>query len=135
MPDLLFASCCPCHQVGRGYGHLFFVFSFRFSPFSHCVLYHQFTTPSICSHSLPTVSRSFLTQSSVFLTSFFHPLSGHLLSAHFSLPFTSFVLKTLLHSNLQSQFVQCSLSRSLHSRNVSYPVVCSNLYFLLLFLC
>ena len=77
----------------------------------------------------------------VFIASFSLPLSGHLLSAIFHLPFSTwparvnFFCKTFLHSKLHSPSVHASLISSLNSHDSSYQVVFGNLDLLRLFFC
>ena len=129
----LFYSCCPCH--------IFFVFSFLSSLFSHRVLYQQSPTPSVFYCRSPFYSNSFqislnVILPSVFLASLFLPLSEHLLSMQiFHLPFfpnvrpiSAYSLITLFIKLLRSQIVHSSLIRSLHSHDYSYPDVFANLH-------
>ena len=69
-------------EVGHGYRHLFFVFSFFSSLFSHYILYHQFPTPSTFCCCSPLSSHSFqISLNAVFPShsrSSSLPFSGHL---------------------------------------------------------
>ena len=121
------------------------------SHFSNCVLYHKCPTSSIfcccssfSSHSFQISLNAVLPSHSRLSTPPFplHILSISLPIVH--LPFLplvrpisfyphQFLLKTFHHSNLHSQFVHSSLTRSLHFHDSSYPVAFANLHFLLLF--
>ena len=84
--NLLLSSCCPVIRVRVAMVTVIFsLSSFLYSLFSHCVLYQQSPTPIIfccspfSSHSFQ-VSRCPPITFSIFFTSYFLPLSGHLLS-------------------------------------------------------
>ena len=139
-------------EVGHGYCHLFFAFSFLFSPFSHCVLYQQSPTPIFHCYST-FFSYSFQISLKAVLPSHSQtsspPFSLHFLGicsfckffiSHFpTCPFQptphQFILNTFLHSNLHSQFFHFFLSALFTTvyHESSYPVVFKNLHHLMLF--
>ena len=129
-------------------------FSSLSSLFSHYIIYQQSPTHIFffILHSSPPLSRSLLT---VVTSPQFHSSSPHFfihflgicclpvfyltflshMTEQFQSNLCQFLLKTVHHSNLHSQFVLSSLILSLLSHDSSYPVVFANLPYHPLFLC
>ena len=140
-----FSSWGPCCQgeVGQGYHCLFLhIFFPHFSLIMFSVNSLQLLSFAVIPQPCPSLSRYLLTQSShrilcvpclLFLSTFWASdvfarfsspsHSFHYLTALLQPIPHKFLLKTFLHPNLHSQFVQSSSICSLHSHNSSHPVV------------